>query len=421
MMPLTAAFVVANRTVWEQAHACIQNLPIRLAIEHPVGHTEAADVDELLDRIERHRIDVVLLETSLVGIPLDEFMRRLRTTASQPAVFVLNPDASPDVILEALRAGANEYLYPPLAESLRDALQRLSATRSKGGSDGVKALGKVFGFLSAQGGCGATTFAAHIALELARQTKQPVLLADLDFEAGILRFLMKTKNTYSVRDALDNLHRLDASLWKALVSSVAEKLDVIPANDEVAAKRSPSAEEMMHLLRFVRSTYPISVVDFGRHVSIAALHSLPEMEGMYVVTTPDTRSLQQTVRAIHAIEHRGFSSSRIRVLLNRVREKKTDLNAVAQTLGRLPEGTFRDEHLALYDAYSEGRFLPASNLLAKEFHQLAESIRTPAGLPKPQKAEKPETRGFSLKSFFQKVPGLGRDQAQGARDQRAQA
>ena len=226
MMPLTAAFVISNRTVWEQAHACIQNLPVRLAVEQGMGQSDPAETDALLDRIERHRVDVVLVEASRIAMPLEEFVRRIRSTAAQPAVFVLNPEASPELILEALRAGANEYLYPPLADTLRDALQRLSTARSKGGSDTSDALGKIFGFLSARGGCGATTFAVHVASSIiARrrdQLKQPTLLADFDFDAGLLRFLMKSKSTYSVRDAIDNLRRMDSSLWKALVSSHAD-------------------------------------------------------------------------------------------------------------------------------------------------------------------------------------------------------
>ena len=177
MMPLTAAFVVSNRTVWEQAHACIQNLPVRLAVEQGMEQSDLEEPDVLLDRIERHRVDVVLVEASRIAMPLEEFVRRLRNTASQPAVFVLNPEPSPELILEALRAGANEYLYPPLADTLRDALQRLSAARSKGGSDTANALGKLFGFISARGGCGATTFAIHVATAIAARPVRALKLS----------------------------------------------------------------------------------------------------------------------------------------------------------------------------------------------------------------------------------------------------
>ncbi|MDP9055372.1 MAG: hypothetical protein M3N93_13895 [Acidobacteriota bacterium] len=431
MMPLTAAFVVSNRGVWEQAHACIQNLPVRLAVEQGMGQgtgqTDPAETDALLDRIERHRVDVVLVEPSRIAIPLEEFVRRLRNTATQPAIFVLNPEAPPEMILEALRAGANEYLFPPLRDTLRDALQRLSAARSKGGSGTSNALGKTFGFLSVRGGCGATTILVHAAAHIAKHAghgpfKQPTLLADFDFEAGLLRFIMKAKNTYSVRDALDNLHRMDSSLWKALVSTLPDMLDVIPAPDEVAAKHAPAREEMTHLMRFIRSTYPVAVIDFGRSISNAALDSLPELETLYLVTTPDETCLERARRAMQYVEDRGFASHRIEVLLNRVKDPGRG-EAVEKILGRPAAATFRDDHLSLYDAYSEGRFLPPATALAKEFHTFADSIRNrAAGDAAMEKRETvpaaPSAKGWlsflTGKAGFQKDPGhsaSGRAQA----------
>ena len=418
MMPLTAAFVITNRTVWEQAHACIQNLPVRLAVEHGMGPNDLAETDGLLDRIERHRVDVVLVEAGRIGLPLEEFVRRIRNTAAQSAVFVLNPDASPELILEALRAGANEYLYPPLADTLRDALRRLSAARSKGGSDTSNALGKMFGFLSARGGCGATTIAVHVATGVARRvgTGQPTLLADFDFDAGLLRFLMKSKNTYSVRDALDNLRRMDSSLWKALVSSHADRLDVIPAPDEVAAKRSPGREEMMHLMRFIRSAYPVSIADFGRDISVAALDSLPELEALYLVTTPDFASLEHAKRAIRNVEERGFAGNRLKILLNRGGDRKTNSEEVEKILGRPCEAVLRNDHSSLYDAYSEGRFLPPTNGLGKELQALADSIRERASGER-SRGEKAAAAvpadGKRWFSFLQKTPGLQKTQGQG--------
>jgi pilus assembly protein CpaE len=387
MAPLTAAFVISNRTVWDQAYSCIQNLPVRLAVEQGVSQNDPAETEALLDRIERHRVDVVLVEAGRIALPLEEFVRRIRTAAAQPAVFVLSLEASPELILEALRAGANEYLYPPLADTLRDALQKLAAARSKNGSHASGGLGKIFGFLSARGGCGATTFAVHVAADIARQTKAPMLLADCDFDAGLLRFLMKSKSAYSVRDALDNLHRMDASLWKALVSSPAPNLDLIAAPEEIAAKRHPGREEMTHLMRFIRSTYPLSIIDFGRSVSMAALDSLPELEAIYLLTTPDFMSLESASRAIQMIEERGFLRHRIYALLNKSKPRETpDLAGFAATLRHSCHAVFRNDHMSLYDAYSEGRFLPVTSALGKELHALAESIRTDAaGEPGPDK------------------------------------
>lgn len=408
MMPMTAAFIVGSRSVWEQAQACIRNLPVRVVVEQ----SEPTDADALLDRIERHRVDVVLIEANRIAMTLDEFVRRLKNTSAQPAIFVLSSEAAPELILQALRAGANEYLYPPLAETLKDAFERAAAARSKNGATGAGGLGRIFGFLSARGGCGATTFVIHVGTEMARQLKQPMLMADFDFEAGLLRFLMKSKNVYTARDAIENLHRMDSNLWRGLVTSHPNSMDFISAPEELAAKRRPTREEITHLMRFIRSLYPVTIVDFGRSVSMVALDSLPEIELLYIVATPDPGTLRHARRAIRMTEERGGASSRIKVLLNRVPDRGTiDRAAIEDTLGCAVAGTFRNDFMTLYDAYSEGRLLEPGSPLGKEMRQLADSIRARMSgerLPEHDDREKAaraasESGGRRWFSFFQRA------------------
>src|SRR5262245_57343017 len=139
-------------------------------------------------------------------------------------------------------------------------------------------MGHLMGFLAVKGGAGASTFACHVATEAARRLGQPVLLADFDFYAGIVRFALKARTTWSVRDALDNLHRMDSSYWEKIISRHANKLDVLPAPEELAARRPCEPQEVAHIMRFIRSIYPLAVIDFGRHFSNVAFDALPETD-----------------------------------------------------------------------------------------------------------------------------------------------
>jgi Flp pilus assembly CpaE family ATPase len=397
MMPLTAALVISSRPLWEQVHACVQNLPVRIALEQH----EPEDADSLLDRIERHRADVVLIEAARLALPLEEFIGRLREIASQPAVFVLHIDASPQHILNALHAGATEFLYPPLTDKLREAFENLSALRGKNSSSQSGGLGRIFGFLSAKGGCGATTFACHVSTVVARQLRQPVLAADFDFEAGLLRFILKSKSTYSVRDALDNMHRMDASYWKALVWTQGEYLDLIAAPDDLAAKRAAGPEDMAHLMRFLRSVYPVTIVDFGRHFSSAAFDSLPELETLYLVATAEPETLDQAKDCVRMAGERGYDAPRIQVLLNCMPERNApDLKGIESFLGVSSAGVFINDATSLYEAWSEGHLLGTGSRLGREMNAFGESIVRKARGERPE--QKVEVRIQRRLSFFPK-------------------
>src|SRR6266478_3290940 len=254
MYPITAGLIVESKELWGEVKEALAPLPIRLAFE---ASEVPQDWGPFLERVDRVQPDVILLEVTKLREPLDEIVKRLRSTSAQPAIFALHDSAHPEAILTALRAGVSEYLYPPVAEPLNAALERLSDSKEKAGKSTMRG-GKIIAFLSAKGGCGATTIACHVAAEMARQSTGKILLADLDLQAGMVGLLMKTSPGYSLADAVNNLQRLDQSYWRGLVSNGIPNLEIINAPTAPAAKQLP-AGHVKQVVAFVRSLYDWTV------------------------------------------------------------------------------------------------------------------------------------------------------------------
>src|SRR5580692_7111272 len=120
MYPLTIGLAIENRDLWEQAQSCLSDLPFRIIVEHQ----DIGDVSNFLDRLERMRPDVVLVDISNRKEPLEGLVASIKAAAGEPMIIALNTTADADAILSSLRAGINEYLYPPLQDSLRRSLER---------------------------------------------------------------------------------------------------------------------------------------------------------------------------------------------------------------------------------------------------------------------------------------------------------
>jgi pilus assembly protein CpaE len=239
---------------------------------------------------------------------------------------------------------------------------------------------------------------------VARQLAQPVLLADLDFEAGMLRFLLKAKTPYSISDALENLHRMDASYWKALVSKHSGHLDLIASPDDLAARRPADSKEVAHLMRFIRSVYPVTIVDFGRHVSVAALDCLPEMESLYLLSTSELNTLERTKNCVGEILNRGFDRNRLKVLMNRCTSAMDPQNLEA-SIGIAPNAAFCSDYPSLYEAWSEGRLLEPDTRLGRELKALARTIVATSKGETPASPPRTETHVTGINKWF---PGLSK-------------
>lgn len=377
MYPITAGLIVESKELWEELKAALSPLPIRLAFE---ASEVPQDWGPFMERLDRVQPDVILLEVTKLREPLEDIVKKLRSSSSQPAVFALHSTAHPEAILTALRAGASEYLYPPIAEPLNAALERLSENKEKSGKKGLRG-GKIVAFVSAKGGCGATTIACHVAVEMARQNAGKILLADLDLQSGMVGFLMKTSPAYSLADAVNNLQRLDQSYWSGLISNGTPNLEIINAPTSPAARQLP-AGHVKQVVAFARTQYDWTVLDLGRNVSTATLSMLDMVDETYLVTTPEVPALHQAKQIVQILLDAGYSRSHLRLVLNRT-SKRIDVtfDELETMLGVPVFATVGNDFDTLYEAFSEGRLVGDSSV-GEDFARLAGKI---AGVPEPKK------------------------------------
>jgi pilus assembly protein CpaE len=370
MYPLTIGLAIENRELWDQAQACLAALPFRIIVEHQ----DIGDLTNFLDRLERMRPDVVLVDISGWREPLEGLVASIRNAVGDPMIIALHTSADADTILASMRAGINEFLYPPLTDTLRKSLEKRSSERSRKRDGGAKGAGKSYAFLSAKGGCGATTLVTHVAAELGRQN-QKVLLMDLDLDAGLVGFITKTKSVYSILDAINNLHRLDISYWKALVSNGIPGVEIVSSPLALASKQQPRDDQLRQILGFARPHYDWTLVDLGRSLSRMAMATLEEIDEACLITTLEVPALHQSKQIIQTLLDSGYGKSRIKLILNRA-PKRLDITPgeLEKMLGVPIYSMVPNDYPELYETYAEGRMLSRNSELGKAMAKLAAKL-----------------------------------------------
>ncbi len=369
MLWLKAGLVIEDPSLWEEVQACLEGAPIRILL----AERSAGDLRALTARLESTQLDLLLFDMTGLGDRMEPALKAIKALPGSPIVIALNDRAEPEAILAAMRAGASEYLYPPLAESLRKAIDRLATERR---ATAARQRGRTLAFVSVKGGCGATTIACHVAAEIERAIGEDVLLADMDLESGMIGFLMKAKASYSIIDAAMNVHRLDASYWSALVAaSNGNKLDIIKAPPVASLREPPPPEPFRMVLQFLRSNYQYVVVDLGRGLNPLTLGVLDEVDEVFLVAMFDLPALHQARQVIHSLLERGFGRNQLRLILNQA-PKRPDFTTgeVQKALGLPVFETLSNDYPGLYQAYTEGSLLPPTSELARQMAGLAYKI-----------------------------------------------
>ena len=298
-------------------------------------------------------------------------IERLRTTQAGIAVFAIAASAEPDLILQAMRAGANEFFaWLPggasqasraMEESFHGAVRR-TAARREAATAGTRAPCVTHVFLGAKGGAGTTTVAVNCAVELARLTKRPTAILDLKPCLGEVALFLGVRPRFTVLDAIENLHRLDKEFLHELMSRHKSGLDILAASEQFDRPNAQDAGAIEELLRVLSRQYDFIVIDAGNMINSTAVAALYAADTIFLVTNPDVPSIRNAQRLVDRVRQLGAGSERVKILLNRVSDQNLIAPKQIETaLGYGIHHTFSSDYRTVSTALNSGVPLALTN------------------------------------------------------------
>ena len=171
----------------------------------PVALEWVGDLRSGLERLAERSFQAVLLDLNLPDSSGFETFACVRQKAPDRAVIVLTGHEDEDLALQAVRAGADEYLIKSdirdrfLAQRIRYAVER-SRLKRQGSEKAVKS-GKIFSFIGAKGGVGTTTLVVNLAAALAKGGKT-VIAIELMPEYGSFATLLNHTPSWDISTLL---------------------------------------------------------------------------------------------------------------------------------------------------------------------------------------------------------------------------
>jgi len=396
---VTVGVLASTPAVCSELQVCLRQLPVQVVLDERMTRPDPM----LLSRLQGLHPELVLVEQPADRDSIPALLRTVAKAAPASAIVMVNGCADPDAILEAVRAGARDYLYSPFADPLAQVITRLQGARPKLQSVAQRARGRVIGFLAAKGGCGATTVALHAAVGMARESGQPTGLADFDLSCGMVKFLTNGRSQYTVLDAASNAARLDESFWSALITECSG-IEVLSAPAPLAVKQYPETAQFGAVLDFMRSRYAWSLVDLGRGIHAFPASLLEHFDEIYVVTTPDRLALAQAKRVADSLRH-GCSFRNVRLVVNR--SPAAAAVEIERLTGLDVYATLVDAENDLNDALADSRMISEKVPLSRQMGTFA---RRMAGLPLDTQATEAAS---GLLGGFRKLMGRVRQATQG--------
>jgi len=307
-------------------------------------------------------------------------VEQLRAAYPVAVIFFMAAEANPDLILHAMRAGANEFFaWPPSRSALDEALQRASTRRAA--SSAGRTDSKTLVFFGAKGGAGTTTIAVNFGVDVARLKKRPTLIVDLKQGLGEVTLFLGVRSRYTLLDALDNLHRLDNEFMRELVVKHKSGLEILAGSDLFDRPGSTDTSSIEELFRILGRQYEYIIVDAGSQLSAPAVSCLYTADEICLIASPDVPSVRNAQRLLDRIGQLGTSGERVRLLLNRAAEPFPIPPAqIEKAIGLPIFQTFLSDYKTVSTALNSGVpiALAGNSELASQFDAFARRIVDPS-------------------------------------------
>jgi len=309
---------------------------------HACASFPVAASDPVTRRVHAANPDVTLVDIPADNPPLAlRAIELLHQEMPDAAIFAIGNLNQPQVIVNAMRAGAREFIERPTTTTdLLEAFVRLTSAQRRGRQEGIR--GKVFLVINAKGGNGATTVAVNLALGLQTASGQTALvdLAPL----GHAALHMNLKPVFNVADATRNLHRMDASLLESFMTRHSGGLQLL-AGTNLPATAEPTTAEFVRLFDMLVTHFRYVVVDASARFDAVSRLIASLSETVLLVACSDVASLWSAARVQQYLGESG-SRDRVRLVLNRFRkvpgfsESDAETAVGAKLLWRIPNQYF---------------------------------------------------------------------------------
>ncbi|MBI3978431.1 MAG: AAA family ATPase [Chloroflexi bacterium] len=276
---------------------------------------------EAVAQCRESRADAVVIG---VEDPIARALRTIEILAVGVGIPILAVSSLND--REALRrvmlAGARDFVVKPLAaEDLRQALvdvleldRRRMSLASEVAESGHH--GEIIVVFGAKGGVGKTTLATNLAVALARDAKQRVVLVDLDTHLGDVGLLLDLPPDRSIADVVPLIDKLDPELLRSFVSSHESGVHVLaaPARPEVGETVGP--KHVQKLLDVLTRTYDAIVVDTPRAFNDNTITAMDAANLILLLTTLEVPSVKNTRLCLDTLRSWHYPTEKVKLLIN---------------------------------------------------------------------------------------------------------
>src|SRR5439155_16007879 len=242
-----------------------------LGVESVWLEAECSRYEFFIDVARQSCPDAVVISLDADHAKALQLIQQLTLEFSQMPILAVSSRGDGQSILQALRAGAKEFLTAPVVlEELLLALQRLRQGRSSG-ADGsgtnngtTRTESLVVSIVGSRGGVGCTSLAVNLGCNMAQEKANNAALVDLDLALGDADVALDLIPDYTLADVALNIDRLDMTFLRRSLCKHPTGLSLLPHPVQMEDIALIHEDHLQRVINLLRASYSHLLFDLSK-------------------------------------------------------------------------------------------------------------------------------------------------------------
>jgi pilus assembly protein CpaE len=334
---------------------------------------QAASGEQAVELAKEHQPDIVLMDINMPGLDGIAASQAIVQSVPSAQIVIMSVQSEADYLRRAMLAGARDFLMKPFSGDeliaavrrvyqmrpatveLSPAAQRSAAMAAQAADLAREEEARIISIYSPKGGSGCTTIAVNLAVSLAEEGKN-TLLMDGSFQFGDVAVMLNIRPSTTIIDLMDRMEDLEQDLVSSVTVRHSSGLNVMMAPPRPEMADLVSEAHVKKLLEHLRSHYDYIIIDTSSSLNDVALSMLDVSDRIFLVTQQSLPALKNASRFFDLAETLDYSRDKVVLLVNRSSERLgISVQDIASTLKRPVIATLPVDDEAVNRAIDEGK------------------------------------------------------------------
>ncbi len=232
-------------------------------------------------------------------------------------VIVLSENYTTNLVIQALRSGAKDFISKPIIK------KDFIASINKCCKEIVKTINKsnIISIFSNKGGIGKTAIATNLAVEFARQTREKVVLVDLNLPLGDVTTFINIKPSVTISSAIENAtHKGAEAVVNACKQYKNTSLYVLAEPIYMEESHTMTPTHIFKLFEYLRESFSYILVDVGTNIDKMNMKILELSDLILLVSIVNLPLIRNCQRCLDLFNNLGFDDNKTKIIINRYLE-----------------------------------------------------------------------------------------------------